>query len=77
MRELIEFMVRSLVAAPDQVEVTEVDENGETVLEIAVAEDDLGRIIGRGGRVAGALRALARAAAAREGRRVHLVILDD
>jgi hypothetical protein len=56
-RELLEFLARSLVADPDAVQVTEVEEiDGEVVLELEVAEDDLGRVIGRNGRVANALR---------------------
>jgi predicted RNA-binding protein YlqC (UPF0109 family) len=77
MRELLEFLARSLVADPDAVEVTEVEEiDGEVVLELEVAEDDLGRVIGRGGRVANALRSVLKAAATREEKRVVVDILD-
>ena len=77
MRELLEFLARSLVADPDAVEVTEVEEiDGEVVLELEVAEDDLGRVIGRGGRVANALRHVMKAAATREEKRVVVDILD-
>jgi predicted RNA-binding protein YlqC (UPF0109 family) len=77
MRELLEFLARSLVADPDSVEVTEVEEiDGEVVLELEVAEDDLGRVIGRGGRVANALRSVMKAAATREEKRVVVDILD-
>ncbi|HSD23580.1 MAG TPA: KH domain-containing protein [Solirubrobacterales bacterium] len=77
MRELLDFLVRSLVADPDAVEVTEVEEiDGEVVLELEVAEDDLGRVIGRGGRVANALRSVMKAAATREEKRVVVDILD-
>lgn len=77
MRELLEFIARSLVEKPDEVEVTEVEEiDGEVVLELEVAEDDLGRVIGRGGRVANALRSLMKAAATREDKRVVVDILD-
>jgi predicted RNA-binding protein YlqC (UPF0109 family) len=77
MRELLEFLARSLVADPDAVEVTEVEEiEGEVVLELEVAEDDLGRVIGRGGRVANALRSVMKAAATREEKRVVVDILD-
>jgi uncharacterized protein len=76
-RELLEFLVRSLVADPDAVKVTEVEEiEGEVVLELEVADDDLGRVIGRGGRVANALRSVMKAAAAREDKRVVVDILD-
>ncbi len=77
MRELLEFLARSLVENPDEVEVTEVEEiDGEVVLELEVAEDDLGRVIGRGGRVANALRSVMKAAATREEKRVVVDILD-
>jgi uncharacterized protein len=77
MRELLEFLARSLVADPDAVEVTEVEEiEGEVVLEVEVAEDDLGRVIGRGGRVVNALRSVMKAAATREDKRVVVDILD-
>ena len=77
MRELLEFLARALVADPDAVQVTEVEEiEGEVVLELEVADDDLGRVIGRGGRVANALRAVMKAAATREDKRVVVDILD-
>ena len=77
MRDLLEFLARSLVADPAAVQVTEVEEiKGEVVLELEVAEDDLGRVIGRGGRVANALRAVMKAAATREDKRVVVDILD-
>ncbi len=77
MRELLEFLARSLVADPDAVVVTEVEEiDGEVVLELEVADDDLGRVIGRGGRVANALRSVMKAAATREDKRVVVDILD-
>ena len=77
MRELLEFLARSLVADPAAVEVTEVEEiDGEVVFELVVAEDDLGRVIGRGGRVANALRSVMKAAATREEKRVVVDILD-
>ena len=77
MRELLDFLARSLVADPEAVEVNEVEEiDGEVVLELEVAEDDLGRVIGRGGRVANALRSVMKAAATREEKRVVVDILD-
>ena len=77
MRELLDFLARSLVADPDAVVVNEVEEiHGEVVLELEVAEDDLGRVIGRGGRVANALRSVMKAAATREEKRVVVDILD-
>jgi hypothetical protein len=75
-RELVEFLVRALVEQPDKVEVEEFEEEGDLVLEVTVAEDDLGRVIGRGGRIANAIRTVARAAGARDDRRVIVDILD-
>ena len=76
MRELVEFLVRALVEHPDKVEVEEFEEDGDLVLEVSVAEDDLGRVIGRGGRIANAIRTVARAAGSRGERRVIVDILD-
>ena len=77
MRDLLDFLARSLVADPEAVQVSEVEEiDGEVVLELEVAEDDLGRVIGRGGRVANALRSVMKAAATREEKRVVVDILD-
>jgi predicted RNA-binding protein YlqC (UPF0109 family) len=76
MRELVEFLVRALVEQPDKVEVEEFEEDGDLVLEVSVAEDDLGRVIGRGGRIANGIRTVARAAGARDDRRVIVDILD-
>ena len=76
MRELLEYLTRALVEDPDAVEVDEFDEDDDLVYEISVAEDDLGRVIGKGGRIANALRTVAKAAAVREERRVIVDILD-
>jgi uncharacterized protein len=76
MRDLVEFLARTLVEDPDAVSVEEVDDNGDIVLEVSVAEDDLGRVIGRGGRVANALRTVAKAAGARDDQRVIVEILE-
>ena len=77
MRELVEFITKALVADPDAVRVSELDDDGDTVLEVRVAEDDFGRVIGRNGRVANAIRTVAKAAATREDRRVMVEIVDD
>ena len=76
MRDLVEFLVRALVEKPDEVEVEQFEEDGDLVLEVSVADDDLGRVIGRGGRIANAIRTVARAAGARDDRRVIVDILD-
>jgi predicted RNA-binding protein YlqC (UPF0109 family) len=74
--ELLEFLVKALVEEPDAVEVEELEEDGDLVYEISVADGDLGRVIGKGGRVANAIRAIAKAAAVRLDRRVIVDILD-
>jgi uncharacterized protein len=76
MTELLEFLVRALVEDPGAVVVEEIEEEGDLVYEISVAEDDLGRVIGKGGRVANAIRTIAKAAAVRIDRRVIVEILD-
>jgi uncharacterized protein len=77
MRDLLESLVRRLVDQPDRVTVEEFEEDdGTVVLELAVAEDDYGKVIGRGGRTANALRAVVKAAAVKENRRVLVDIVD-
>jgi uncharacterized protein len=76
MTELLEFLTRALVEDPDAVKVEEFEEDGELVYEITVADDDLGRVIGKGGRVANAIRAIAKGGAVRMERRVIVDILD-
>jgi uncharacterized protein len=76
MRELLEYLTKALVEDPGAVEVEELEEDGDLVYEITVADDDLGRVIGKGGRVANAIRTIAKAAAVRADRRVIVDILD-
>ncbi len=76
MTELLETLVRALVENPDAVEIEEIEEDGDLIYEITVAEEDLGRVIGRRGRVANAIRTVAKAAAVRMERRVVVEILD-
>jgi predicted RNA-binding protein YlqC (UPF0109 family) len=75
-KDLLEFLTRALVEDPGAVEVEEFEEDGDLVYEISVADDDLGRVIGKGGRVANALRSVAKAAAVKQERRVIVDILD-
>lgn len=75
MKELVEYIARSLVQNPELVEVT-VNESGSLVIvELRVGPDDAGRIIGKDGRVANAIRSLVRSLAARDGKRVTIKIL--
>ena len=77
MRDLLEFLARALVDDPDGVKVEEFEEDdGTVVLELSVADDDYGQIIGRGGRTAHALRTVVKAAAVKDNRRVLLDIVE-
>ena len=77
MRELLEYLARGLVERPDEVRISEVHEDdGSIVLELSVAPDDYGSVIGRGGRTAAALRTVVKAAAVKERRRVVVDIGD-
>ena len=76
MAELLEYLARQLVDEPDAVRVERVDEDDTVVLRLHVAEEDLGKVIGRQGRIARALRTIVRAGSACEQRRVQLEIVD-
>jgi hypothetical protein len=73
--ELVEYLARGLVDKPDEVRVERVERDGATVLELHVAQDDLGKVIGRQGRVARALRTIIRASGARSNERTLLEIV--
>ena len=75
MDELIEFIAKSLVEDPSAVRVRMTPRRGEIRVELSVADEDMGRVIGRGGRVANAMRALLRVAASQEGSRASLEIV--
>ena len=75
-KALVEHIAKALVAAPDQVKVEEFDEDGEMVLELEVAEDDMGRVIGKSGKIARAMRNLLHAAGEKAGKRYELEILE-
>jgi predicted RNA-binding protein YlqC (UPF0109 family) len=74
--ELVEYLARKLVEKPDEVKVEEFDEDDAHVIELQVASEDLGRVIGRGGRIARAMRTLVRAGGAHGDRRVLLEIVE-
>ena len=74
-KDLVEYVAKSLVDDPDAVTVEVVEEDGATVIELHVAEDDMGKVIGRNGSVAKALRTLLKVIAARDGEPVQLEIL--
>jgi len=75
-KALVEHIAKALVAAPDQVKVEEFDEDGELVLELEVAEDDMGRVIGKSGKIARAMRNLLHAAGEKSRKRYELEILE-
>jgi hypothetical protein len=76
-RGLLEVLAKALVEQPERVSVDEfAEDDGTVVLELAVADEDYGKVIGRGGRTANALRTVVKAAAVREGRRVLVDIVE-
>ncbi len=75
MKDLVEYVAKSIVTFPDDVKVTEEEEDGRLVLTLEVAPDDKGKIIGRQGRVAQSIRALLRVAAVKRGTRANLEIV--
>lgn len=76
MKELIEYIARSLVDDPTQVDVREGQSGSAANIRLRVAKEDMGRVIGRNGRVANAMRILLKVSAARENKRTHLDIID-
>ncbi|HEX2986888.1 MAG TPA: KH domain-containing protein [Chloroflexota bacterium] len=75
MKELVEFIARSLVDTPDAVKVTEIETDQMTTYEIEVDQPDIGKLIGRQGRIVKAIRSVVRAAAARQGKRVAVEVV--
>ena len=76
MKELLTYIVQNLVDDPDQVSVTERKADGETVFEVQVADSDMGKVIGRQGRIVKQIRILMRAVAQRKGKKISVEILD-
>jgi len=77
MKDLIEMLAKSLVDQPDMVDVSEAENEGALVLELRVAQDDVGKVIGRQGRTIKAMRTLVHAAAIRTQKQVQLEIVED
>jgi uncharacterized protein len=75
MKELVEFIARSLVDSPDSVKVAEIETDQMTTYEIEVDQPDVGKLIGRQGRIVKAIRSVVRAAAARQGKRVAVEVV--
>ena len=76
MKELLTYIVQNLVERPDEVSVTEREANGETVFEVRVADGDMGKVIGRQGRIVKEIRILMKAVAQRKGKKVSVEIMD-
>ena len=77
MKELVQYLAKSLVSNPDAVEVIETERESASVLELKVAKEDLGRIIGKQGRTAKSIRTILNAAASRTNRKVVLEIVEE
>ena len=77
MKELVQYLARSLVTNPEAVEVKETEGESSAVLELRVAKEDLGRIIGKQGRTAKSIRTLLNAAASKNNRKIVLEIIED
>ncbi len=75
MRELVEYIAKSIASKPEEVKVTETEEDGRIIFKLEVAPEDKGKVIGREGRVAQAIRVLLRVAAVKEGARASLEIV--
>lgn len=76
MKELLEYIARALVDKPEEVDVTMVEGDRSVILQLRVASDDIGKVIGKQGRIAQALRTLLRASAVKQGKRAIVEILD-
>ena len=74
MKELVEVMAKALVEHPEEVTVTDTEKNGETILELKVAPSDMGKVIGKQGRIAKAIRSVVKAAASKEEKKVVVEI---
>jgi len=76
LKELLTYIAQNLVDSPDDVNVTERETDSETVYELRVNSSDMGKVIGRGGRIAKEIRALMRSVAQRQGKRISVDIVD-
>ena len=76
MKELLTYIIQNLVSKPDEVSLAEREADGETVFEVRVAEGDMGKVIGRQGRIVKEIRVLMKAVAQRKGKKVSVEIMD-
>ena len=72
MKEIVEYIVKSLVVDKDSVHVTESQENEELILHVSVAEDDMGRVIGKSGKIASSIRAIVKSISSRQNQKVYV-----
>jgi len=75
MKDLVEYIAKSLVDNPEAVDITEIEEDNSVIIELRVAPEDMGKVIGKQGKIAKAMRILSKAAAAKEGKRVSIEIM--
>ena len=75
MKELVEYIVRALVDKPNEINVTQTEGESTAIIEIRVAQEDIGKVIGKEGRIANAIRTLTKAAAAKDRKRVSVEIM--
>ncbi len=76
MKELLEIVIKGLVDAPEQVEINEIPEDKETVYEIKVAETDMGKVIGKQGRIAKSIRTVMKAIASKDKKRIVIKFVE-
>ena len=75
MKDLVEYIAKSLVDNPQDVDVTEIETDNSVLIELRVAPEDMGKVIGKQGKIAKSIRTLSKAAAAKEGKRVAIEIM--
>jgi uncharacterized protein len=74
--DLVEYIVKALVENPDEVVVSQSEDRSTVTVELQVAQEDMGRVIGKGGRVVNAIRTLAQIQAAKQGKRINLEVIE-
>ena len=77
MKDIVEYIVKCLVKDKDSVQVRESEENGETILYVTVSDDDMGRVIGRKGKIASSIRAIVKSISSRDNKKVFVKFGDN
>ena len=77
MKDIVEYIVKCLVKDKDSVQVRESEENGETILYVTVSDDDMGRVIGRKGKIASSIRAIVKSISSRDNKKVFVKVGDN